>query len=133
MNTLYPSDYRHRDLVNYLLDIYRCCIEKENTSTATIDGVADIWRQSARNFIHYLAMRTFDLRSIHEALTSRGLSSLRYAEPHTLNNLGMVINLLKFLQGEPQEDCIVPASIDYQTSRNLLAASTSRLFVGSER
>lgn len=45
---------------------------------------------SARNLIHYLGLRHFDIRSMQEPLAKMGLSSLGRAESHTVANLRAV-------------------------------------------
>ena len=57
--------------------------------------------ESARNLVHYLAFRQFDLRSVQSELAELGLSSLGRAEGHVLHNLEMVLERLYSLQGSP--------------------------------
>jgi pyruvate kinase len=56
-------------------------------------------RESARNLLHYVALRRFDLRSIQVQLARLGLSSLGRAESDTLYNLDAVLARLHDLQG----------------------------------
>jgi pyruvate kinase len=55
--------------------------------------------QSARNLVHYLALRRFDLRATQETLAALGLSSLGRSEGHVLYNLDMVLAILHRLAG----------------------------------
>ena len=50
--------------------------------------------QSARNLVHYLAMRRFDLRATQERLAALGISSLGWSEGHVLYNLDAVLAIL---------------------------------------
>jgi pyruvate kinase len=50
--------------------------------------------ESARNFLHYHALRALDVRPVQEALSRMGLSSLGRAEAHVLATLDAVVGLL---------------------------------------
>jgi len=54
-------------------------------------------KQSAKNFLHYLALRQRDLRPIQERLARFGLSSLGRSESHVLANLDAVLKVLNRL------------------------------------
>jgi pyruvate kinase len=55
--------------------------------------------QSARNLVHYLALRRFDLRTTQERLAALGVSSLGRSEGHVLYNLDVVLSILYRLPG----------------------------------
>ena len=55
--------------------------------------------QSARNLVHYLALRRFDMRATQEKLASLGISSLGRSEGHVLSNLDLVLTILYRLAG----------------------------------
>jgi len=55
--------------------------------------------QSARNLVHYLALRRFDLRTAQERLAALGVSSLGRSEGHVLYNLDVVLAILYRLRG----------------------------------
>lgn len=77
---------------------------------ATVD--ADAWLSAvhpeqlpaARNLVHYLALRRFDLRPLQDRLASLGLSSLGRAESHVLGSLERVLVALQALTGRPPMD-----------------------------
>ena len=56
-------------------------------------------RESARNFLHYLALRQRDIRSLQQTLARYGLSSLGRSESHVLDNLDTVLKVLHLLAG----------------------------------
>lgn len=58
-------------------------------------------RDSARNLLHYLAFRRFDLRRDQNRLAHWGLSSLGRSESHVLYNLDAVLGWLDRLRGRP--------------------------------
>lgn len=86
---------RHRigdeRLTATLLDLRRAARDLERLRRDEIDSVAREDRPSARNLLHYLAFRQFDLRDIQRELARRGLSSLGRAEAHVLATLDAVI------------------------------------------
>lgn len=53
------------------------------------------FRDSARNLLHYLSLRHYDLRSIQDRLSALGLSSLGRTEAHTLASLYAVRQALE--------------------------------------
>ena len=55
--------------------------------------------QSAKNLVHYLALRRFDLREAQERLAALGVSSLGRSEGHVLYNLDVVLSILYRLSG----------------------------------
>ncbi|MCU0840137.1 MAG: pyruvate kinase [Thiobacillaceae bacterium] len=58
-------------------------------------------RDSARNLLHYLALRQSDLRDLQRELGLLGLSRLGRAEAHTLSSLDAVLAALHALAGDP--------------------------------
>ena len=71
-------------------------------------------RASARNLLHYLALRQHDIRALQNDLASLGLSSLGRLEAHTLASLDAVLSLLDGLCGRPAErgrDAAAPCTI----------------------
>ncbi|BAU57703.1 pyruvate kinase family protein [Halorhodospira halochloris] len=55
--------------------------------------------KSARNFAHYLALRSEDIRPLQGLLARHGLSSLGRNEPHVLAGLDRVIQMLAYYSG----------------------------------
>ena len=85
-------------------------------------------RESARNLLHYIAFRRFDLRRVQDALADLGLSSLGRAESHVLYNLDSVLARLQS-RGFGRPAPIAGRSIlDPQRGRRLLARNATRLF-----
>jgi pyruvate kinase len=68
-----------------------------------MEGVHPGRRESARNLLHYVALRRHDLRELQERLVPLGLSSLGRAESHVLANVNAVLGLLSRLSGTPLE------------------------------
>jgi pyruvate kinase len=60
-------------------------------------------RPSAKNLMHYLALRRHDIRQIQSQLAALGLSSLGRTEAHVLSALHAVIQVLNRLAGFQEE------------------------------
>ena len=89
-----PADAR---LAAALAELRRTALELEDVFASTIAVIAEPERASARNLVHYLALRRKDLRDLHRDLAERGLSSIGRAEAHVLATLDAVLARL----GEP--------------------------------
>ena len=74
--------------------------EMLGAETLPCDGLADLPEQthaSARNLLHYLALRRHDLRGLQRQLASVGLSTLDGAESRALENVDAVLGILRRL------------------------------------
>jgi pyruvate kinase len=58
---------------------------------------------SARNLLHYVALRRHDIRMLQEELMQRGLSSLGRCESHVLANVDAVLDILARVRGANSE------------------------------
>lgn len=82
---------------------------------------------SAQNLLHYLALRSHELRELQLELIERGLTSLGILEAHTLSTLNSVIAVLQRLSGRPvDEPPAAPVSVAESTQR--LEQNTAALF-----
>jgi len=84
-------------------------------------------RDSARNLLHYLAFRRFDLRREQTRLAHWGLSSLGRSEGHVLYNLDAVLSGLDRLRGRPPARRPAPAVPDPERGRRILAGNARKL------
>ncbi len=66
-----------------------------------LDDLSDDRRGSARNLLHYLALRQRDLRPLQAELTSLGLSSLGRAESHVMHSVRTVLEAVDGLVSSP--------------------------------
>jgi pyruvate kinase len=82
---------------------------------------------SALNLVHYLAVRSRDLRPLQAELSAYAISSQGHSEGYTLNNLHQIETLLKALAGLPFGENILEAP-DYTSSKSLLQLHTRQLF-----
>ncbi|MDR3635088.1 MAG: pyruvate kinase [Isosphaeraceae bacterium] len=72
-------------------------------SRSRLDQVHPDYRESARNLLHYLALRRRDLRPLQLRLAALGLSSLGRAESHVLATVDAVLKVLHRLAGSSWE------------------------------
>ncbi|MBK8978476.1 MAG: pyruvate kinase [Planctomycetes bacterium] len=85
-------------------------------------------RPSARNLLHYLALRNRDLRPIQAELSSIGLSSLGRAESAVLQNLDAVLAALHHLVALPVPSMLeLPPPVGLESSRRLLGRHADAL------
>jgi pyruvate kinase len=82
---------------------------------------------SVRNFIHYLALRRRDVRSLQEDLARLGLSSLGRAESHTLHTVEAVLEALGALTGSAVPTPDASGAPSFDTGPALLAENTAAL------
>lgn len=122
-------------LINQLLEIYRSILEKEKESEDIIKGVHPNYRESARNFIRYLALRTHDLKKIQDKLSCLGLSSIGHSERYTLANIENILFFLHTLEGEVFQPNFLPGEhpVNFYSSKELLKENTTRVFGESNR
>ena len=83
---------------------------------------------SARNLLHYLSFRRFDLRADQNRLAHWGVSSLGRSESHVLSNLDAVLSLLYRLRGVDRPPRGGRPGLDPEHGRRLLAANAVDLF-----
>ena len=83
----------------------------------------------AQNLLHYLALRSEDIRPLQDQLTCLGLSSLGRAEPHVLATINAVLHNLYLMSGRRRggetADEVFSA---FDTGADCLIDNTARLF-----
>jgi pyruvate kinase len=86
------------------------------------------YRDSARNLLHYLALRRRDLRPLQMRLATLGLSSLGRAESHVLSTVDAVLGVLhRLAQRAWQPTSGETAVINFAHGERLLAEHTDAL------
>jgi pyruvate kinase len=85
-------------------------------------------RASARNLLHYLALRRHDIRELQDQLAARGLSSLGRTESHVISALHTVMDVLAQLAGtEGPEHLLKEAAVAVPEGHKLLERNTDAL------
>lgn len=100
----------------------------ESSHAQIIDGVAPSNHRSARNLLHYLAMRQLDLRALQTRLATLGLSSIGRAESHALYAVQSVAAIARRLGGGPAGHCDAAPPYTLESGTAALDAHTDKLF-----
>jgi hypothetical protein len=80
----------------------------ESTWSHWLTGVSDEYQASARNMLHYWAIRQCDLRDLQARLSANGLSSLGRSEPHVEATLLLVRSAICAMLGDVWQQPAVP-------------------------
>jgi len=75
-------------------------VELEMSSSARWYALPPARHESARNLVHYIALRRHDLRELQLRLARMGLSSLGHSEAHVMASIDAVLGLLHSLSSE---------------------------------
>ena len=116
------------DLIHEIRALRSELIAVENKGLAQTINIHSSYRDSARNLLHYLALRGQDIRPLQERLTSLGLSSFGRSEAHVLATVDAVWNALHHLARHdlPPQD-VKDTPIDFRLGKRLLARHTESL------
>jgi pyruvate kinase len=118
-------------VASLLGNLDRLCADLLQMEAEWEDAVQDThptYRASARNLVHYLALRRHDIRQVQEELAGLGLSSLGRTESHVLAGLDAVREILGRLGSVPSKPLPVQTpAIGLTAGRALLRAHTQAL------
>ena len=89
----------------------------EKQLEAELADVHPKYEESARNLVHYIALRQSDIRDLQRALSGLGLSSLSTVESHVLASVGAVRQALAALGGPAADQ---PAGTGFAKSAELI-------------
>jgi pyruvate kinase len=117
------------ELINEINDIRDNMLHVESNGFGKLSDVHPSQLQSARNLLHYLALRQYDLRQIQEKLAAQGLSSLGRAESHVKANVDAIAGILYRLTNKQREGTRLDAEelLGYRDGAALLAEHTEAL------
>jgi len=114
-------------LLHHLLELRYKCLTTEESLRKEINEVAPTYRPSARNLVHYLALRQHDLRELQRDLSQLGLSSLGRLEGHTLAAIDAVIFALRKIWGGTHSPLEGDPPVAYEAGTQMLARHASEL------
>ena len=116
------------ELIDELAATRASCLEIEHAFEADLRDVHPSYRDSARNLLHYVALRRGDIRDLQKRLASLGLSSLGRTESHVLDNLTAVSRILHCLVGRPWNETGGRTDrVDFAAGKTLLHQHTAAL------
>ena len=122
------SSPEFQELIDEALEIRRDLIELTSESLDLLEQVHSSQRESAVNLLHYVALRSRDLRSFQMRLARVGLSSLGRAESHVLAAVDAVLAVLHRAVGRDwQPEKLDEPPVDLERGRHFLAAHTHSL------
>jgi pyruvate kinase len=84
-------------------------------------------RPSARNLLHYIALRSADIRDLQDELAALGLSSLGRSEAHAQATVQAVRSVLRSLVGRSVAAAVPLTGPTFTAGRRLLAANSDAL------
>jgi pyruvate kinase len=113
-------------LIPELTDLYERALKLEREHAAELQQVDGAYRDSARNLLHYLAVRQVDIRQLQLALAALGLSSLGRMEAHTLSTLHAVLFALHRIAGQDWTPQTQPP-VNFHDGQMLLARQAETL------
>jgi len=116
-------------LIEELTAIRAEMVRMEHHSKHALSMLQPAYTRSARNLLHYVALRRRDVRGLQQKLAMLGLSSLGRSEAHVMANIDNVLSLLHRLAGQsytPPE--VEQREMDFTEGRGLLEEHTTALF-----
>ncbi len=114
-----------QSLIDEFLRIRRDLVTFANGSRDLLRQVHPNFRDSAENLLHYIALRSFDLRPLQMRLASLGLSSMGGAESHALSAVDSVLLVLhRALGREWKPPGSRVAKVDLESGRRCLNLHT---------
>ena len=94
---------------------------------AEISNVHPLYRRSAKNLLHYLAFRSFEIDIMQDKLRELGLPSLTNIEGHVMESLLSIKTVINHLLGEQKIEHR-KGVIASEKSRKILNKNTKMLF-----
>lgn len=98
------ASFSQRELAGQLLEeihaLEQTCVEQEALCQADLALIHPSFHESARNLLHYLAVRQHDIRDLQRELAFLGLSSFGLLEMHVLSSLSAVSRRLEDMRSE---------------------------------
>ena len=115
-----------RELIEQIDEILSLLQKQEKGGRSMIDKATKEYRKSAKNLIHYSALRTVDLRGVQKKLKNLGMSRLANSASHVKASLMLSRRLLCGLIGQDASN-EVKSGLSIKNSRKLLNRHTKQL------
>jgi pyruvate kinase len=113
------------DLLADLVALQEELKKAEKVSVSQLDKVDPVNLPGCLNMVHYLSLRSRDMRPLQARLAAAGLSSLGRMESRVLANLNAVVDLLRCAMGAQTPESIV---VQDGSGNGGLEFNTNRLF-----
>jgi len=123
-----PQNLQIPQLIHDLEQIHSEMLDLVTENLSLIDHIHEDHQFSAHNLLHYLALRSRDIRDLQERLAALGLSSLGHTEARALSAVRTVIDVLFRLNStESPGDSVSESSSERAEGRRLLERNTEIL------
>ncbi|MCB0675800.1 MAG: pyruvate kinase [Saprospiraceae bacterium] len=103
MNTTALTTIRIEPLIEQIEHLRKQMQQAEEDHQAVLDLVQPHYQESARNMLHYLSLRSHEMRDLQEQLSALAISSFGHSEGYTMGNLDNILLLLQLLRGDQIE------------------------------
>ncbi|MEH0157627.1 pyruvate kinase [Limibacter armeniacum] len=113
-------------IVKRIDDIYKQLLKVEKSFSQELKQVHSVHVASAYNLMHYVAMRSFDVRALQKLLSMLGLSSLGRSESHVLASIKALSESVNLLCAEERLKIRKPR-VSFQDGENLLNEHAQQL------
>jgi pyruvate kinase len=114
-------------LLKKVRELHALALATEKKQAKSLQKVHPLYQASARNLMHYMAIRSVDLRQVQEQLSALAISSLTHSEAYTLENLERIEELILALMGERKKNQKISRT-GGNANGSLLQQNTARLF-----
>jgi pyruvate kinase len=115
-------------LVGELMELRHGALALERSLASELARIPPDQQTSARNLVHYLAVRQHDIRRIQDDLAQLGLSSLGRLERYALASVDAVLVALSRLREPAVSLALTPAPpLDFESGTRLLERHTETL------
>jgi pyruvate kinase len=122
-----PSTLPPGDLLAAIRQLRAAALQQELAHAALIAALPVARQASARNLLHYVAVRQVDLRPLQLRLAQLGLSSLGSMETHVLAALDTIAARLEDMLGQPHAHRSAPCCSHAQGAQLLQDNATALL------
>jgi len=127
-NDVCPDTRGVEQALSELTHIRADMVANESRTQPHLAEIHTNYRDSARNLLHYLALRRRDLRPLQRSLAAMGVSSLGRAESNVLASVDAVLRVLGTLvRGACQDAPRAPDEFEFARGERLLAEHTDAL------
>lgn len=110
-----------------ITEIINSAIKLETEFFDEISSVHPLYKKSALNLVHYMALRSYSLDEIQEELRFMGLPALDNVEAHVMRSLLSIKTILNYLSGNPVNEKR-KGTISIKKSSKILNDNTNALF-----
>jgi pyruvate kinase len=122
-----PIPYITDNLIPALEALREQVLSLADSHRAEMDHIQPRHQDSARNLLHYLALRQSDLRDLQQDLALLGLSRLGRVEAHVRSSIDAVLDALRALAGLPDGGHGPHSSVSIKTGGMYLNAHARAL------